>query len=73
MPHQKSLAKSTVFPHHNIHKYTIASNSKMHNQIDHVLRNKRQHSSIVDVQSFWEANYITDNDLWLQKLKTVCQ
>jgi hypothetical protein len=30
--------KSTMFPHHNIHKYTwTSSDGKAHDQIDHVL------------------------------------
>jgi len=47
------VVKSMMFPHRNIHKYTWTSpNSKTHNQIDHVLIDRRWHSSVLDVQSF---------------------
>ena len=42
-----------MFPHQNIHKYTWTySEAQTHNQIDHILINRRRHSSILDVQSF---------------------
>jgi hypothetical protein len=42
--------KSTIFPHHNIHTFTWASSDgKNYNQIDHILIDKRQQSSILDV------------------------
>ena len=42
--------KTTMFPHHNIHKFTWTSpDGKIHNQIDHILIDRRQHSSILDV------------------------
>ena len=38
------------FPHRNIHKYTWTSPDGItHNQIDHVLVDKRRQSSIIDV------------------------
>jgi hypothetical protein len=44
------FVKSTMFPHCNIHKYTWTSpEGKTHNQIDHVLIDRRQHSSILGV------------------------
>jgi hypothetical protein len=50
-PHPKILVvKSTMFPHRNIHKYTWTSpDGKTHNQIDHVLIDRRWHSSLLDV------------------------
>jgi hypothetical protein len=47
----KDLAvKSTMFPHQNIHKYTWPSpDGKTHNQIDHILINRKWHSSILDM------------------------
>jgi hypothetical protein len=36
------IVKSTTLPHHNIHKYTWTSpDGVIHNQMDHVLRDKR--------------------------------
>jgi exonuclease III len=48
----KSLVvKSTTFPHRKIHKYSWTSpDGNTHNQIDHVLIDKRWHSSILDVR-----------------------
>jgi hypothetical protein len=47
----KNLAvKSTMFSHRSIHKYTWTSpDGQTHNQIDHVLIDRRWHSSILDV------------------------
>jgi endonuclease/exonuclease/phosphatase family metal-dependent hydrolase len=47
----KSLTvKSTIFPHCNIHKFTCTSpNGKTHNQIDHILIDRKQHSSVLDL------------------------
>ena len=47
---QNPLVKSTMFPHWNIHKYTWTSpDGETHNQIDHVLIDRRWHSSVLDV------------------------
>jgi hypothetical protein len=44
------VVKSTMFPHQNSHKYTWTSpDGKTHNQTDHVLIDRRWHSSILDV------------------------
>jgi hypothetical protein len=44
---------STALPYRNIHKYTWTSpERKTHNQINHILIDRRWHSSILDVQFF---------------------
>jgi hypothetical protein len=47
------IVKNTTFSHHNIHKHIWTSHDGVtHNQIDHVLIDKRWHSNILDVLSF---------------------
>jgi endonuclease/exonuclease/phosphatase family metal-dependent hydrolase len=41
------IVKSTTFPHRDIHKHTWTSDGVTHNQIDHVLIDKRRHSNIL--------------------------
>jgi hypothetical protein len=42
--------KSTMFPCHNIHTFTWTSpDGNTHNQIDHILIYRRQHSSVLDI------------------------
>jgi hypothetical protein len=49
--------KSTMFPYCKIRKYTWASpDVKTHNQIDHILVDRRRHSNVLDVRSFRAAN-----------------
>jgi len=44
------VVKSTMFHHRNIHKYTWTSpDGKTHNQIGHVLIDRRWHSRVLDV------------------------
>jgi endonuclease/exonuclease/phosphatase family metal-dependent hydrolase len=64
------IVKSTTFPCHDIHKHTWTSpDGVTHNQVDHVLIDKRQHSNILDVQSFRRADCDTDHYLVLAKLR----
>jgi hypothetical protein len=60
----------TTLPHYNIHKYAWTSpNGVTHNQINHVLIDKRWHSIILDVQSFRGADCDTDHYLIVAKLR----
>ena len=52
------------FPHRNIDKYTWTSADGItHNQIDHVLVDKRRQSSIIDIRSLRGADCDTDHYL----------
>ena len=64
------VVKSSMFPHRNIHKYTWTSpDSKTHNQIDHVLIDRRWQSSVLDVRSFRGAECDTDHYLVIAKVR----
>jgi exonuclease III len=55
-------AKSKMLPHRNIHKYTWTSpDGKTHNQIDHILVDRRRQSNVLDVRSFRAEDCDTDH------------
>ena len=59
-----------MFPHRNIHKYTWTSpNDKTHNQIGHMLINRRCHSRILDVRSFRGDDFDIDYCLVVAKVR----
>jgi endonuclease/exonuclease/phosphatase family metal-dependent hydrolase len=63
------VVKSTMFSHRNIHKYTCTSPHGKTHQIDHVLIDRRWHSSILDVRSFRGADCDTDHYLVVAKVR----
>ena len=64
------VVKNTIFPHRNIHKYTWTSlDGNTHNQIDHILIDRRRHSNILNVRSFRGTDCDTDHYLVVAKLR----
>jgi hypothetical protein len=67
---KRLIVKSMTFPHHDTNRHTWTSpNGVIHNQIDHVLIDKRQHSNILDFQSFGGADCDTDHCVVVAKLR----
>jgi hypothetical protein len=59
-----------MFQHRNIHKYTWnLPDGKTHNQIDHILKDRRWHSSILNVIYCRRANCETNNYLVVAKFR----
>jgi exonuclease III len=64
------IVESTMFLHSNIHKYTWTSpDGNTHNQIDHILIDRRRHSSVLDVRTFRAADCDTDHYLVVAKIR----
>jgi endonuclease/exonuclease/phosphatase family metal-dependent hydrolase len=61
--------KSMMFRIRNIHKYTWTSpEGKNHNQVDHILVDRRKHSNVLDVRSFRAADCDSDHYLVVANL-----
>jgi hypothetical protein len=59
-----------MFPYHNIHKFTwTPPDGKTHNQIDHVLIDRRWHLNVLDVKLFRAADCDTDHSLVVAKIR----
>jgi hypothetical protein len=59
-----------MFPHRNIHKYTWTfPDGETHNQIDHILIDRRRHSNALDVRSFRAADCDRDHYLLVAKVR----
>jgi hypothetical protein len=59
-----------MFAHRNIYKYTwTPSDRKTHNQIDHILVNRRGHSNVLDERSFKVADCGSDHYLVVAKVR----
>jgi hypothetical protein len=64
------IVKSTTFLHRDIHKHNWTSPDGItHNQIHHVLTDKRRHSNVLHVRSFRGADCDTDHYLVVAKLR----
>jgi len=59
-----------MYPHRNFRKYDWTSpDGKTHSQIDHILIDRRWHSSVLDVRSFRGADCDTDHYLVAAKAR----
>jgi len=69
--HTKNLVvHSTKFPHRDIHKYTWTSpDGKTHKRMDHIVIDRRWHSSMLDVRSFRGADCPTDQYVVVAKVR----
>jgi hypothetical protein len=64
--------RSMMFPNHKLHKFSwTRPDGQMHNQIDHILRDMRRHSSTLDARSFWATDRDTDHFLVVAKVREI--
>jgi hypothetical protein len=62
--------KSTMFPDHNIHKFIWTSHDgRTIIIIDHILIDRRRHSNILYLRSFWASDCDTDHYLVVAKVR----
>jgi endonuclease/exonuclease/phosphatase family metal-dependent hydrolase len=61
---RKTRIKSTMFPHHR-----ESRDGETHNQLDHILIDRRRHSNVLDVRSFWTADCDSDHYLVVAKVR----
>jgi hypothetical protein len=62
--------KSTMFTHRKMHKYTqMSTDGRTHNQIDHILIDRRSYSNVLDVRSFRAADCVSDHYLVVAKVR----
>jgi hypothetical protein len=66
------VVKRTMYPHRKFHKYTWTSpEGNTHNQIDHILIDRRRHSITLDVRSYRGADCDTDHYLVVAKVREI--
>jgi endonuclease/exonuclease/phosphatase family metal-dependent hydrolase len=59
-----------MFQHRKFHKYTgTAAGGKTHSQIDHILIDRRLHSSLFDIRPFGAANCNSNHYLVVAKVR----
>jgi len=59
-----------MFPHQNVYRYTWTSpERRTHNKIDHILIDRRWHSSVLGVRSFMGSDCDTDHCLVVAKFR----
>ena len=59
-----------MFPHRNVQNYNWNfPGGKTHSQVDHILIDRRRHSSILDVRYFGAANCDSDHYLVVAKVR----
>jgi hypothetical protein len=68
-PSKNLIVRSTMFSHHNIHKFTwTPPDGKAHNIIDHIVIDRRWHSSILDAEHSGQQIVILTTIWWWQRL-----